>query len=79
MQIESYFFFPTKNINKQVSALYTYTNKKVHDIISKNIKLSAMYSGRSKVLDQDIVQLKIRLLNSMKRKGISKMFLSQKV
>ena len=44
---EPYFFsfLTKKNINKQVSCRMTYTNKKVHDIISKNIKLSAMYSG----------------------------------
>ena len=44
---EPYFFsfLTIKNINKQVSCRMTYTNKKVHDIISKNIKLSAMYSG----------------------------------
>ncbi len=44
---DPYFFsFLTKeNINKQVSCRMTYTNKKVHDIISKNIKKSAMYSG----------------------------------
>ena len=48
MQIANLIFFLSstkKNINKQVSCRMTYTNKKVHDIISKNIKLSAMYSG----------------------------------
>ncbi len=47
---DPYFFsFLTKeNINKQVSCRMTYTNKKVHDIISKNIKKSAMYSGSIK-------------------------------
>ncbi len=47
---EPYFFsFLTKrNINEQVSCKMTYTNEKVHKIISKNIKLSAMYSGRIK-------------------------------
>ncbi|MFL2879562.1 MAG: tRNA uridine-5-carboxymethylaminomethyl(34) synthesis enzyme MnmG [Candidatus Pelagibacter sp.] len=44
---DPYFFsFLTKeNFNKQVSCSMTYTNKKVHKIISKNIKKSAMYSG----------------------------------
>ena len=44
---DPYFFsFLTKeNFNKQVSCSMTYTNKKVHEIISKNIKKSAMYSG----------------------------------
>ena len=44
---EPYFFSSlTKNIlNKQVSCRVTYTNKKVHNIISKNIKRSAIYSG----------------------------------
>ncbi len=44
---EPYFFsfLTRKNNNKQVSCRMTYTNKKVHDIISKNIRKSAMYSG----------------------------------
>ena len=44
---DPYFFsFLTKeNFNKQVSCSMTYTNKKVHKIISMNIKKSAMYSG----------------------------------
>jgi len=48
--IDPYFFsfLTSKNINKQVSCKMTYTNDKVHKIISKNIKLSAMYSGSIK-------------------------------
>ena len=44
---DPYFFsFLTKeNFNQQVSCSMTYTNKKVHKIISMNIKKSAMYSG----------------------------------
>ena len=38
-------FLTKKNINKQVSCRMTYTNETVHEIISKNIKKSAMYSG----------------------------------
>ena len=38
-------FLTKKNINKQISCRMTYTNQAVHDIISKNIKSSAMYSG----------------------------------
>ena len=38
-------FLTKENFNKQVSCSMTYTNKKVHEIISKNIKKSAMYSG----------------------------------
>ena len=38
-------FLTKKNINKQISCRMTYTNEKVHRIIAKNIKLSAMYSG----------------------------------
>ncbi|MDC1146176.1 tRNA uridine-5-carboxymethylaminomethyl(34) synthesis enzyme MnmG [Candidatus Pelagibacter sp.] len=42
----SYFSFLTKkNLNKQVSCRMTYTNKKVHQIIQRNLKRSAMYSG----------------------------------
>ena len=44
---DPYFFsFLTDKItNSQVSCRMTYTNEKVHNIISKNIKLSAIYSG----------------------------------
>ncbi len=47
---EPYFFsfLTKKNINKQVSCRMTYTNDQVHRIISKNLKLSAMYSGNIK-------------------------------
>ena len=47
---QPYFFsFLTKKIsNKQVSCSVTYTNDKVHKIISKNLKRSAMYSGSIK-------------------------------
>ena len=47
---EPYFFsFLTKeNFNKQVSCRLTYTNEKVHKIILKNLKRSAMYSGSIK-------------------------------
>ena len=38
-------FLTKKNLNKQVSCRMTYTNEKVHKIIQKNIKRSAMYSG----------------------------------
>ena len=48
---ENPFFFSTetKKINvKQVLCSITYTNDKVHKIISRNIKKSAMYSGNIK-------------------------------
>ena len=48
MQIEDPYFFSfltKKNLNKQVSCRMTYTNEKVHKIIQKNLKRSAMYSG----------------------------------
>ena len=38
-------FLTKKNLNKQISCRITYTNERVHKIISKNIKRSAMYSG----------------------------------
>jgi len=38
-------FLTKKNLNKQVSCRMTYTNEKVHKIITKNLKRSAMYSG----------------------------------
>ena len=38
-------FLTKKNLNKQVSCRMTYTNEKVHKIIKKNLKKSAMYSG----------------------------------
>ncbi len=47
-EISFFSFLTKKNINKQISCGITYTNKKVHDLISKNIKQSAMYSGSIK-------------------------------
>tara|TARA_Y100000590_G_scaffold463663_1_gene630996 strand:- start:708 stop:2579 length:1872 start_codon:yes stop_codon:yes gene_type:complete len=41
-------FLTTKNLNKQISCRVTYTNEAVHNIISKNLKRSAMYSGNIK-------------------------------
>ncbi|MDB4231409.1 tRNA uridine-5-carboxymethylaminomethyl(34) synthesis enzyme MnmG [Candidatus Pelagibacter sp.] len=38
-------FLTKKNLNKKVSCRMTYTNEKVHKIIQKNLKRSAMYSG----------------------------------
>jgi len=44
-----FFSFLTKKIfNKQIVCSVTYTNKKVHEIIKKNLKKSAMYSGSIK-------------------------------
>jgi len=45
----NYFSFLTKKTyNKQIACSVTYTNKKVHDIIKKNLEKSAMYSGSIK-------------------------------
>ena len=45
----AYFSFLTnKTYNKQISCSVTYTNKKVHEIIKKNLLKSAMYSGSIK-------------------------------
>jgi tRNA uridine 5-carboxymethylaminomethyl modification enzyme len=41
-------FLTSTNLNRQVSCRMTYTNEKVHDIIKKNLKKSAMYSGSIK-------------------------------
>ncbi len=44
-----YFSFLTKKTyNKQIACSLTYTNKKVHEIIKKNLIKSAMYSGSIK-------------------------------
>jgi tRNA uridine 5-carboxymethylaminomethyl modification enzyme len=39
-------FLTKKTLNKQVSCHMTYTNERVHKIIQKNLKRSAMYSGK---------------------------------
>ena len=45
----AYFSFLTNKIcNKQIACSVTYTNKKVHEIIEKNLTKSAMYSGSIK-------------------------------
>jgi len=41
-------FLTKKKFNKQVSCRMTYTNERVHKIISKNLNRSAMYSGSIK-------------------------------
>jgi len=47
--IPEFFSFLTNKIyNKQIACSVTYTNKKVHEIIKKNLKKSAMYSGSIK-------------------------------
>ena len=45
---EYFSFLTNKTYNKQIACSVTYTNKKVHDIILKNLKKSAMYSGSIK-------------------------------
>jgi len=45
---EYFSFLTKKTYSKQIACSVTYTNKKVHDIIKKNLKKSAMYSGSIK-------------------------------
>ena len=45
---EYFSFLTNKTYNKQIACSVTYTNKKVHEIIKKNLKKSAMYSGSIK-------------------------------
>jgi len=45
---EYFSFLTKKTYNKQIACSVTYTNKKVHEIIRKNLKKSAMYSGNIK-------------------------------
>ncbi len=45
---EYFSFLTKKTYNKQISCSVTYTNKDVHEIIKKNLKKSAMYSGNIK-------------------------------
>ncbi len=47
-EVSFFSFLTKKNINKQISCGITYTNEKVHELISKNIKQSALYSGSIK-------------------------------
>jgi len=45
---EYFSFLTNKTYNKQIACSVTYTNEKVHEIIKKNLKKSAMYSGSIK-------------------------------
>jgi tRNA uridine 5-carboxymethylaminomethyl modification enzyme len=45
---EYFSFLTNKTYRKQIACSVTYTNKRVHDIIKKNLKKSAMYSGSIK-------------------------------
>jgi len=45
---EYFSFLTKKTYNKQIACSVTYTNQKVHEIIKKNLKKSAMYSGSIK-------------------------------
>ena len=45
---EYFSFLTEKTYNKQIVCSVTYTNKKVHEIIRKNLTKSAMYSGSIK-------------------------------
>ena len=45
---EYFSFLTKKTYNRQIACSVTYTNKRVHEIIKKNLKKSAMYSGNIK-------------------------------
>ena len=45
---EFFSFLTNRIFNKQIACSVTYTNKKVHEIIKKNLNKSAMYSGNIK-------------------------------
>ena len=45
---EYFSFLTKKTYNRQIACSVTYTNKEVHEIIKKNLKKSAMYSGSIK-------------------------------
>ena len=45
---EYFSFLTKKTYSKQIACSITYTNKKVHEIIKKNLNKSAMYSGSIK-------------------------------
>jgi len=45
---EYFSFLTNKTYNKQIACSVTYTNKKVHEIIKKNLLKSAVYSGSIK-------------------------------
>lgn len=45
---EYFSFLTNKTYNKQIACSVTYTNKKVHEIIKRNLTKSAMYSGSIK-------------------------------
>jgi len=45
---EYFSFLTNKTFSKQIACSVTYTNRKVHEIIRKNLKMSAMYSGSIK-------------------------------
>ncbi len=45
---EYFSFLTKKTYNKQIACSVTYTNEKVHEIIKRNLKKSAMYSGSIK-------------------------------
>jgi len=45
---EYFSFLTQKTYNKQIACSVTYTNKNVHNIVKKNLKRSAIYSGNIK-------------------------------
>ena len=78
MKIHIFSFLTKKNYNRQVSCAMTYTNEHVHKVISKNIHLSAMYSGNIRELARYCPSIEDKVVK-FKNKISHQVFWSQRV